>query len=99
MFSIMSLSKSTKQRHQESGDFEGKQRGTAIVAERGAWGSCGCGGRIVYYTDFGVRCEKCSKLYGTWVENLRKAKEEENQRKEHIARLIEIRKFDEEMVI
>jgi hypothetical protein len=74
-----------------------------IVAEKvngqNAWGSCGCGGKIVYYTDFGVRCEKCKKLYGTWIENLKKAKQEEHRRKEHISQLIELKKFDDEMLI
>jgi hypothetical protein len=76
--------------------------GTVAVAKLGGqhpWGNCGCGGKIVYYTDFGVRCEKCSKLYGTWVENIKKAKQEEHRRKEHIAQLIELKKFDDEMLI
>jgi glycyl-tRNA synthetase (class II) len=69
------------------------------IKEQGTWGNCGCGGKIVYFSDFGVRCEKCHKLYGTWVENLRKAKQEEHRKKEHIAQLIQLKKFDDEMAI
>ena len=75
----------------------------AIASEKvngqNSWGNCACGGKIVYYTDFGVRCDRCKKLYGTWVENLKKAKQEEHRRKEHIAQLIELKKFDDEMLI
>jgi hypothetical protein len=67
--------------------------------DQGTWGSCGCGGKISYYSDFGVRCEKCSKLYGTWVEDLKKSQREEQKRKEHIAHLIEIKKFEDDMRI
>jgi hypothetical protein len=69
------------------------------VGDKNPWGSCGCGGKILYYNDFGVRCEQCGKLYGTWVQNLKKAKQEEHRRKEHIAHLIELKKFDDEMLI
>jgi len=69
------------------------------VKEQGTWGNCGCGGKIVYFSDFGVRCEKCKKLYGTWVENLKKAKQEEHRKKEHIAHLIQLKKFDDDMAI
>ncbi len=72
---------------------------TAKVKDQETWGNCGCGGRISYYSDFGVRCEKCKKLYGTWVENLKRAKQEEHRKKEHITQLIEIKKFDDEMRI
>ncbi len=72
---------------------------TEKVNGHNPWGNCGCGGKIVYCIDFGVRCDKCNKLYGTWVENLKKAKQEEHRRKEHIAQLIELKKFDDEMLI
>jgi hypothetical protein len=62
------------------------------------WGNCGCGGKIVYFSDFGVRCETCNKLYGTWVENLKKAKQEENRKKEHIAQLIQIKRFEDDVL-
>lgn len=31
------------------------------------YGSCACGARILYYDDFGVKCESCRKLYGIWT--------------------------------
>ena len=70
-----------------------------VVAQMGKWGDCRCGGEVLFYSDFGVRCEKCNKLHGTWVENIRKAKEEERLRKEDLARKIEIKKFDDELLI
>ncbi len=70
-----------------------------IVSTMGKWGECNCGGTVHYYSDFGVRCGECNKLYGTWVENLRKSKEEERRRREEIARRIEIKKFDDELLI
>jgi predicted secreted acid phosphatase len=72
---------------------------TLVLKQLGKYGDCACGGDVVYYSDFGVRCEKCTKLYGTWVENIKKAKQEEKQRKEDIARKVEIKKFDDEMMI
>lgn len=76
-----------------------QQPSTIVLNDHGIWGSCACGGKIVYFADSGVRCKKCKKLYGTWVESLRKAKQEEHRRKEHIARLIELKKFDDDMQI
>ncbi len=70
-----------------------------VVSQMGKWGDCRCGGAVLYYSDYGVRCEKCQKLHGTWVENIKKAKEEERQRKEDLARRIEIKKFDDELLI
>ena len=72
---------------------------TLVLKQHGKYGDCTCGGNIVYYSDYGVRCEKCKRLYGTWVEDLKKAKQEEKQKKEEIARKIELRKFDDEMMI
>ncbi|MHB1908147.1 MAG: hypothetical protein ACYCQJ_04645 [Nitrososphaerales archaeon] len=69
------------------------------IKEMGSWGKCACGGEISYYSDYGVRCESCQKLYGTWVENLKKAKQEEHQRKEQRQQLLELKKFDDEMLI
>ncbi|MEM2955750.1 MAG: hypothetical protein QXM25_03435, partial [Nitrososphaerales archaeon] len=37
-----------------------------VVEEKGVFGKCSCGGDVLYYSDSGVRCKKCGKLYGTW---------------------------------
>lgn len=74
-------------------------QGTLIVNQLGKYGDCGCGGNIVYFSDYGVRCESCNRLYGTWVENIKKAKQEEKQRKEEIAYKIQLKKIDDEMMI
>jgi hypothetical protein len=33
---------------------------------KGVFGPCSCGGEVLYYTDKGVRCSTCGKLYGVW---------------------------------
>lgn len=70
-----------------------------VVGQMGKWADCRCGGSILYYSDYGVRCNKCHTLHGTWVEDIKKAKLEEKQRKEEQARKIEIKKFDDELLI
>ena len=70
-----------------------------ILEQLGSFGDCHCGGKIVYFSDYGVRCKDCMKLYGTWVEDLKKAKFEEKQRRAEIERKIEQRKIDDEMLI
>jgi len=42
------------------------QRATPLK-ERGVFDKCGCGGNVLYYSDHSVRCERCSKLYGSWI--------------------------------
>ncbi|MGQ9468211.1 MAG: hypothetical protein ACUVTD_00015 [Nitrososphaerales archaeon] len=37
-----------------------------VLEEKGVFGKCSCGGEILFYSDSGVRCKKCGKLYGTW---------------------------------
>ncbi|MGQ9719448.1 MAG: hypothetical protein ACUVWK_06410 [Nitrososphaerales archaeon] len=44
-----------------------------VVEERGAYGKCTCGGEVLFYSDFGVRCKACGKLYGTWFHRKRAA--------------------------
>ena len=34
--------------------------------EKGLYGPCSCGGSIFYYSDHGVRCDKCKQIYGVW---------------------------------
>ncbi len=34
---------------------------------KGVFGPCSCGGEVLYYTDRGVRCSTCGKLYGVWA--------------------------------
>ena len=70
-----------------------------VLTQMGKWADCRCGGSILYYSDYGVRCNKCHTLHGTWVEDIKKAKLEEKQRKEEQARRIEIKKFDDELLI
>lgn len=40
-------------------------RVTRVVAE-GDNPLCSCGGKVMYFNDFGVKCYDCNKLYGTW---------------------------------
>ncbi|MEM3437486.1 MAG: hypothetical protein QXP55_02980 [Nitrososphaerales archaeon] len=44
-----------------------------VVEEKGVFGKCSCGDDILYYSDSGVRCKKCSKLYGTWFKRKKSA--------------------------
>jgi len=36
------------------------------IDSKGVFGRCSCGGEVLYYTDQGVRCSTCGKLYGVW---------------------------------
>ena len=36
---------------------------------KGVFSSCSCGGNVLYYTDRGVRCSTCGKVYGVWGSN------------------------------
>jgi DNA-directed RNA polymerase subunit N (RpoN/RPB10) len=38
------------------------------IHSKGIFGPCSCGGEVLYYTDKGVRCSTCGKLYGVWAE-------------------------------
>ncbi|MCS4538721.1 MAG: hypothetical protein HYY67_07690 [Thaumarchaeota archaeon] len=42
------------------------QRTITVLETRGVFGTCNCGGRVLYYSDSGVKCESCGKLYGVW---------------------------------
>ncbi|MEM3383069.1 MAG: hypothetical protein QXL52_04500 [Nitrososphaerales archaeon] len=44
-----------------------------VIEEKGIFGKCSCGDNILYYSDSGVRCRKCSKLYGTWFKRKKSA--------------------------
>jgi len=44
-----------------------------VVEERDVFGKCSCGGEVLFYSDSGVRCKKCGKLYGTWFQRKRLA--------------------------
>ncbi|MCL4435420.1 MAG: hypothetical protein M1503_06075 [Thaumarchaeota archaeon] len=37
------------------------------IHSKGVFGPCSCGGEVLYYTDRGVRCSTCGKLYGVWA--------------------------------
>ena len=37
------------------------------IHTKGVFGPCACGGDVLYYTDKGVRCSTCGKLYGIWT--------------------------------
>ncbi len=39
------------------------------VHSKGVFGVCACRGEVLYYTDKGVRCSTCGKLYGVWSDN------------------------------
>jgi len=44
-----------------------------VVEEKGVFGKCSCGGEVLFYSDAGVRCKKCGKLYGTWFQRRKSA--------------------------
>ncbi|MCP8308331.1 MAG: hypothetical protein H3Z54_06515 [archaeon] len=44
-----------------------------VVVEKGIFGKCSCGGEVLFYSDQGVRCKKCGKLYGTWFQRKKSA--------------------------
>jgi uncharacterized protein YbbC (DUF1343 family) len=48
-----------------------------VVDEMGVFGTCSCGEQVVYYSDNGVKCRSCGKLYGVWLE--RKPSPEEKE--------------------
>lgn len=39
------------------------------IPYRGIFCSCSCGGEVLFYSDKGVRCSTCGKLYGIWTNN------------------------------
>jgi len=44
-----------------------KQREKPIIlTDKGVFGLCSCGGEIMFYSNRGVLCTRCGKLYGTW---------------------------------
>ena len=43
------------------------QRIVEVVEEKGEYGSCNCGGIIRFYSDAGVKCSSCNKLFGVWT--------------------------------
>lgn len=64
--------------------YRGKMRRKTIrliesIHSKGVFGPCSCGGEVLYYTDKGVRCFTCGKLYAVWAERglslIKRAKE------------------------
>ncbi|MEM3084966.1 MAG: hypothetical protein QXP61_07755 [Nitrososphaerales archaeon] len=49
-----------------------KKQSPHVVKEKGVFGCCDCGHEIFYYSDRGIRCSACNKLYGTWKEKVSK---------------------------
>lgn len=43
-----------------------KQAQQITLLARYEYGTCKCGGRVLYYSDLGVRCESCGKLVGVY---------------------------------
>jgi len=39
------------------------------LPSKGVFCSCSCGGEVLYYSDKGVRCSTCGKLYGIYTNN------------------------------
>ena len=37
-----------------------------MLKEKGTFGSCSCGGDVSFYSNRGVQCDRCGKLYGVW---------------------------------
>ncbi len=56
------------------------QRLVQVIKDRGSFGTCSCGGEVLFYTDSGVKCSTCGKLYGLWYLR-RKANKQEEQKK------------------
>jgi len=44
-----------------------------VVKECGIFGKCLCGGDVLFYSDSGVKCMECGKLYGTWLKKKKKS--------------------------
>jgi hypothetical protein len=44
------------------------QRRIDILEELGVFGTCSCGAPIIYFSDNGVKCRDCRKLYGVWLD-------------------------------
>jgi len=40
------------------------------IKERGVYGKCSCGGDILFYSNYAVKCKECGKLYGLWAHSL-----------------------------
>jgi len=36
------------------------------LTNRGIYGTCTCGGNVFYFSNRGVMCDTCRKLYGVW---------------------------------
>lgn len=51
------------------------QRTITVLETRGEFGICSCGGKVLYYSDSGVKCESCGKLYGVWSQRHKKAEQ------------------------
>lgn len=37
-----------------------------MIKEGGVFGKCSCGAEVIFYSNHGVQCKKCDKLYGVW---------------------------------
>ena len=49
-------------------------KATVVLMDKGMFGACSCGGDVLFYSDHGVQCRKCSKLYGVWYDRIKKKK-------------------------
>jgi|GEM_PF-3223874 hypothetical protein len=54
-----------------------KVRLIQVLEERGVYGKCSCNGDILFYSDYGVRCKECGKLYGLWYDDIRRLRSKE----------------------
>ncbi|MBI4258793.1 MAG: hypothetical protein HY619_07545 [Thaumarchaeota archaeon] len=52
-----------------------------VLEDKGVFGACSCGGDVRFYSDSGVKCSVCGKLYGLWYIR-RKVKTEVAESKE-----------------
>jgi hypothetical protein len=43
-----------------------KREEPIVLSDKGIFGICNCGGEIMFYSNKGVLCTRCGKLYGTW---------------------------------
>jgi len=74
-----------------------------VVEERGVFSKCSCGADVLFYSDSGVRCKKCGKLYGTWFQRKKSAihRSQENSLMKEVKESIEnpIEAYDEKELL
>jgi hypothetical protein len=52
--------------YQEEGFPRDVRKEPIVLSDKGVFGVCSCGGEIMFYSNRGVLCARCGKLYGVW---------------------------------